>query len=285
MDKARSQLGFNFGDADPEPEPEQGPGPDHAAELVQELTADRKQEREPEVSPSDQDQEPEVLPLDQEQEREPEVSPLNQAPEPESEIPSPDQHRESIVRKALEFDEPVASSSISFLPDVPAGEKGSLPHGAGHPVHLEKDAAKFEGTRLNSSGNVYPSARGRKSLRDGALGVDLINIPADEELYAKQYYSMREVSAMFRENQSLIRYWETEFDLLQPKKNKKGDRFFRPVDVRNLELIYDLLRRRKFTIEGARDYLKNNQKADQRFAMIQSLKQIRAFLLELRSGL
>jgi len=65
---------------------------------------------------------------------------------------------------------------------------------------------------------------------------------------------------MFQENQSLIRYWESEFDILQPKKNKKGDRYFRPVDVKNLVLIYDLLRRRKFTIEGARDFLKKNKK-------------------------
>lgn len=61
---------------------------------------------------------------------------------------------------------------------------------------------------------------------------------------------------MFQENQSLIRYWESEFDILQPRKNKKGDRYFRPIDVKNLVLIYDLLRRRKFTIEGARDFLK-----------------------------
>jgi Predicted transcriptional regulators len=88
---------------------------------------------------------------------------------------------------------------------------------------------------------------------------------------------------MFRENQSLIRYWETEFDILQPRKNRKGDRFFRPVDVKNLVLIYDLLRRRKFTIEGAKDYLKKNKKAEEQFAMIQSLEKIKSFLLELKA--
>ncbi|RYY55706.1 MAG: MerR family transcriptional regulator [Chitinophagaceae bacterium] len=110
-------------------------------------------------------------------------------------------------------------------------------------------------------------------------------IPEDEVLFSKQYYSMGEVSAMFRENQSLIRYWETEFDILQPKKNGKGDRFFRPVDVKNLALIYDLLRRRKFTIEGARDYLRNNKKAEEKFELIRQLGRIRSFLLELRAGL
>jgi DNA-binding transcriptional MerR regulator len=90
---------------------------------------------------------------------------------------------------------------------------------------------------------------------------------------------------MFRENQSLIRYWETEFDILQPRKNRKGDRFFRPVDIKNLVMIYDLLRRRKFTIEGAKDYLKKNKKAEEKFAMIQSLQKIKDFLLELKANL
>ena len=90
---------------------------------------------------------------------------------------------------------------------------------------------------------------------------------------------------MFRENQSLIRYWETEFDILQPRKNRKGDRFFRPVDIKNLVMIYDLLRRRKFTIEGAKDYLKKTKKAEEKFALIQSLEKIKAFLLELKASI
>jgi|GraSoiStandDraft_4_1057263.scaffolds.fasta_scaffold00083_40 DNA-binding transcriptional MerR regulator len=129
------------------------------------------------------------------------------------------------------------------------------------------------------------STRGRKSLKDINLASDLINIPADEELFKKQYYSIGEVAAMFRENQSLIRYWETEFDILQPRKNRKGDRFFRPVDIKNLVMIYDLLRRRKFTIEGAKDYLKKNKNADEKFAMIQSLEKVKTFFLELKASL
>jgi DNA-binding transcriptional MerR regulator len=127
------------------------------------------------------------------------------------------------------------------------------------------------------------STRGRRSLKDINLNADLIQVPEDEILFQKQYYSIGEVATMFRENQSLIRYWETEFDILQPRKNRKGDRFFRPVDVKNLVLIYDLLRRRKFTIEGAKDYLKKNKKAEEKFAMIQSLEKIKAFLLELKA--
>lgn len=129
------------------------------------------------------------------------------------------------------------------------------------------------------------STRGRRSLKDIALTADLIQVPEDEILFQKQYYSIGEVATMFRENQSLIRYWETEFDILQPRKNRKGDRFFRPVDVKNLVLIYDLLRRRKFTIEGAKDYLKKNKKAEAKFEMIQSLEKIKSFLLELKASL
>ena len=127
------------------------------------------------------------------------------------------------------------------------------------------------------------STRGRRSLKDINLNADLIQIPEDEILFQKQYYSIGEVATMFRENQSLIRYWETEFDILQPRKNRKGDRFFRPVDVKNLVLIYDLLRRRKFTIEGAKDYLKKNKKVEEKFGMIQSLEKIKSFLLELKA--
>lgn len=129
------------------------------------------------------------------------------------------------------------------------------------------------------------STRGRRSLKDAGITADLIQIPEDEVLFQKQYYSIGQVAIMFRENQSLIRYWETEFDILQPRKNRKGDRFFRPIDIKNLVLIYDLLRRRKFTIEGAKDYLKKNKRAEEKFAMIQSLQKIKSFFLELKANL
>lgn len=127
--------------------------------------------------------------------------------------------------------------------------------------------------------------RGRKSLKEIAVNADLLQIPEDDILFQKQYYSIGAVARMFRENQSLIRFWETEFDILKPKKNGKGDRFFRPIDIKNLVLIYDLLRRRKFTIEGAKEYLKKNKKAEEKFAMIQSLEKIKGFLLELKANL
>ena len=129
------------------------------------------------------------------------------------------------------------------------------------------------------------SPRGRLSLKEIHLNADLIQIPPDEILFQKQYYSIGEVSKWFRVNQSLIRYWETEFDILEPRKNRKGDRFFRPIDVKNLVLIHDLLRRRKFTIEGAKEFLKKNKKVDEKFKMIKSLEKIKFFFNELKASL
>ena len=69
------------------------------------------------------------------------------------------------------------------------------------------------------------------------------------------------------------------------KKNGKGDRLFRPEDIKNIQLIYHLTRERKYTMEGAKDYFKNNKKAEERFATISALKKIKGFLLELKANL
>ena len=151
-------------------------------------------------------------------------------------------------------------------------------------IEIEKSAGSG-GEKSILTTALLPGRRGRRSLKDIGLTADLIQIPEDDILFKKQYYAIGEVAVMFRENQSLIRYWETEFDILKPRKNGKGDRFFRPIDIKNLVLIYDLLRRRKFTIEGAKDYLKNNKKAEEKFAMIQSLEKIKGFFLELKANL
>jgi DNA-binding transcriptional MerR regulator len=110
-----------------------------------------------------------------------------------------------------------------------------------------------------------------------------LNIPADQALYSRQYYTMRETANMFNVNQSLLRFWENEFDILKPKKNRKGDRYFRPDDIKNLELIYHLLRVRKFTISGAKDYLKNKAKSLDTFVMVQRLEKLKLFLQELKT--
>jgi len=118
-----------------------------------------------------------------------------------------------------------------------------------------------------------------------AAGLNLIDIPEDEILFSKRYYSIGAVSEMFKVNHSLIRFWENEFDILKPKKNGKGDRLFRPEDIKNLKLIYSLLRERKFTIDGAKDFLKKNKHADKKHEMIESLKNLKSFLQELKTGL
>ena len=115
--------------------------------------------------------------------------------------------------------------------------------------------------------------------------IAMLDIPEDSILYSKQYYPIGEVAAMFRVNISLIRFWENEFDILKPRKNRKGDRFFRPDDVKNLKLIYFLLKERKYTISGAKSFIKSGKKVNERFEAIESLKNIRSMLLELKAGL
>ncbi len=128
--------------------------------------------------------------------------------------------------------------------------------------------------------------RGRKSFKEIDSEIDLINIPDEEVLKQKLYYSISEVAGWFKVNTSLLRYWENEFDILQPRKTRKGDRLFRVEDIKNLQLIYFLLRQRKFSIEGARNYLKNNKKqADTQIQLVQSLTKFKSFLLELRANL
>ncbi|MFT4094929.1 MAG: MerR family transcriptional regulator [Niabella sp.] len=177
---------------------------------------------------------------------------------------------------------------VPFVEDIPAS--GPIP--VTEDVNTHEDAIQIEDRSGddNSDTGTSPAierknSRGRRSVKENALAASRIEMPEEDVLFSKQYYSMGEVTAMFKENHSLIRYWESEFDILKPRKNGKGDRFFRPADVKNLYLIYDLLRRRKFTIEGAKEYLKSNKRAEEKFAAIQSLERIKAFFLELKATL
>lgn len=125
------------------------------------------------------------------------------------------------------------------------------------------------------------SKRGRKSYKEMEAEAENVELPEDEILFQKQYYTISEVAQWFKVNTSLLRYWENEFDILKPRKTRKGDRLFRPEDVKNLQLIYFLLRQRKFSLEGAKQYLKENKsKADAQMVLIQSLTKFRSFLLE-----
>ncbi|MEO5967707.1 MAG: MerR family transcriptional regulator [Ferruginibacter sp.] len=129
------------------------------------------------------------------------------------------------------------------------------------------------------------SSRGRMKISDMDASVDKIEVPEDEILFSKSYYAMGAVTEMFKVNPSLIRFWENEFSILKPKKNSKGDRYFRPQDVKNLKLIYHLLRERKYTIQGAKEFLKKNVDADEKVKAVESLKKLRQFLSELKANL
>ena len=100
----------------------------------------------------------------------------------------------------------------------------------------------------------------------------------------KFYYTMGEVCELLDVAPSLIRYWHSEFDEIKPIKNKKGNRLFRPQDLEVIKLIYHLLKERGFTIQGAKDYLRNNRLASQKnFEMIESLKKFKALLVEMKN--
>jgi DNA-binding transcriptional MerR regulator len=126
---------------------------------------------------------------------------------------------------------------------------------------------------------------GRHAINTFDADAAVVNIPEDELLHSKQYYPIGEVASMFNVNISLIRFWEKEFDILKPRKNKKGDRLFRPEDIKNLKLIYFLLREKKYTIDGARTFIKKGKKMEGKFEAIDSLKNIRAMLIELKASL
>ncbi len=102
----------------------------------------------------------------------------------------------------------------------------------------------------------------------------------------KVYYSIGEVAELFEVNQSLIRFWEKEFDILKPQKNKKGNRLFTKSDLENLKLIYHLVRERGYTLQGAREKLKQNREnVVNSVQMISSLNKVKEFLLELKKEL
>ncbi|MEN9655722.1 MAG: hypothetical protein RL311_642 [Bacteroidota bacterium] len=108
-----------------------------------------------------------------------------------------------------------------------------------------------------------------------------INLSAD-----KRYYSIGEVAKAFGVNASLIRFWDSEFDILKPKKNAKGNRMFTPEDVKNLQLIFHLVKERGFTLEGAKTHLKEGQKKTlDKFDIINKLETIKAQLLSIKTEL
>ena len=106
-----------------------------------------------------------------------------------------------------------------------------------------------------------------------------INLP--DELY----YSIGEVAKAFNVNASLIRYWEQEFPIIKPKKNKKGNRYFTPEDIKNLKIIYHLVKEKGYTLDGARIALTTNSKISETITMIDRLEFVKAELQKLKESL
>lgn len=106
----------------------------------------------------------------------------------------------------------------------------------------------------------------------------------------KLYYTIGEVAEMFDVNHSLIRFWEKEFTLIQPKKNKKGNRLFSPKDIENFNKIYQLVKIQGFTLEGAKKELKKKSEPVESTvnnvdAVISRLESIKSQLLLLKKEL
>lgn len=107
-----------------------------------------------------------------------------------------------------------------------------------------------------------------------------------EKEIEKLYYSIGEVAELFNVAPSLIRFWESEFDLIKPKKNRKGNRQFTREDIDNVRTIFHLVKEKGFTLQGAKEMLKNDSQAvKDQMEMIESLKRVRSFLVEMRDKL
>ncbi|WP_395627076.1 MerR family transcriptional regulator [Daejeonella sp.] len=111
-------------------------------------------------------------------------------------------------------------------------------------------------------------------------------MPYKDREIEKLYYTMGEVTQLFDVNASQIRYYEREFEILQPKKNKKGNRLFSPEDVENLKIIFSLVKDKGFTLQGAKDHLRSNKsEVKENQKVIDSLERLKQFLLEVKEKL
>ena len=111
-------------------------------------------------------------------------------------------------------------------------------------------------------------------------------MPYKEPKIEKLYYTIGEVAEMFNVNTSLIRFWEKEFDIIKPHKNKKGNRLFTPQDVENFHLIYHLVKEKGLTLKGAEKKLKENKEDTiQNFEVVQKLQEIKELLIDLKENM
>jgi len=112
------------------------------------------------------------------------------------------------------------------------------------------------------------------------------NMPYKEKKIEKLYYSIGEVSRMLDVPVSTVRFWENEFDILKPMKNKKGNRMFTATDVKNLAIIHRLLKEEGMTMAGVKKKLTGHwDEADHKFEINESLQKIKDLLVELRDSI
>lgn len=108
----------------------------------------------------------------------------------------------------------------------------------------------------------------------------------EEKEIEKRYFSIGEVAKMLEVNTSLVRFWEKEFDILKPKRNKKGNRLFTQKDLANIKLIYHLVKERGFTLEGAQAKLRENKDDTAKNAeVVERLRSIRQALMDIKREL
>lgn len=111
-------------------------------------------------------------------------------------------------------------------------------------------------------------------------------MPYKEKEITKRYFTIGEVAAQLNVTASLIRFWESEFEIIKPKKNRKGNRMFTPEDIASIRLIYHLVKERGYTLQGAKDLIRQSpQDIRDKMALIDSLKSLRSFLVEIREQL
>jgi DNA-binding transcriptional MerR regulator len=111
-------------------------------------------------------------------------------------------------------------------------------------------------------------------------------MPYKEKKVEKLYYSIGEVAEMLDVPVSTIRFWENEFDILKPMKNKKGNRLFTPVDIKNLKILHHLVKEEGMTLSGAKKKLSEKfEETDHKYEINESLQKIKTILLELRDNI
>ena len=111
-------------------------------------------------------------------------------------------------------------------------------------------------------------------------------MPYKEKEIEKKYFTIGEVARSLKVATSLIRFWESEFDIIKPRKNRKGNRQFTQEDIKNVKLIYHLVKDKGFTLQGARDFIaQGSETVQDKLELIKSLQSVRDFLIQLRNEL